>query len=187
MAQLTSSRPPVLCRTRSSAHRGSASHRPSDGVTVTRLRCLAKTAQRGTLTQDIAKFGHRRLGWRRMGKPAAAGMNHRQLLVLLLTLYRCSRRCRRCPHICCRRRHRPPCPLLACPCFCNPGRQCKMATPPQQLCNLQSHSLLRQRRRRHRETPRPSAPAWKALRALHHLKLVSHPWIHLHPMGVRSH
>ena len=67
--------PPVLCRTRSPANRGSASHRPSDGVTVTRLRCLAKTAQRGTLTQDIAKFGHRRLGWRRMGKPAAAGMN----------------------------------------------------------------------------------------------------------------
>ena len=156
--------PPVLCRTRSPAHRGSASHRPSDGDEV------AMPRQDGTAR-------HTDTGHCKVRTPAPGLEEDGQ-----------TSSSRHEPHICCRRRHRPPCLLLACPCFCNPGRQCKMATPPQQLCNLQSsHSLLRQRRRRHRETPRPSAPAWKALRALHHLKLVSHPWIHLHPMGVRSH
>lgn len=148
-------------------------------------------------TQDVAKLRHRRLGTRqmrafapgrRMAKPAA--VNRRQLLFLPLSFYRCSRRCRRCPHICCRRRRRPRCPWLACPCFCSRGRQRKMATPPPpQWCHLlASHSLLRQRRR-HTKTPRPSAPAWKskALRPLCYLKLVSlsHAWIH--PMGARRH
>ncbi|CAD6241824.1 unnamed protein product [Miscanthus lutarioriparius] len=163
--------PPVLCRTRSPAHRGSASHRPSDGDEVAMPRqdgtarhtghCKVRTPAPG-LEEDGQTSSSRH-------EPPSTPSPTVDPLPLQSTLSSVS------PHLL---SAPPPSPmpvvdLLACPCFCNPGRQCKMATPPQQLCSLQSsHSLLRQRRRRHRETPRPSAPAWKALRALHHLKLM---------------
>jgi len=183
MAQLTSSRPPVLCRTRSPAHRGSASHRPSDGDEVAMPRqdgtarhtghCKVRTPAPG-LEEDGQTSSSRH-------EPPSTPSPTVDSLPLQSTPSSVS------PHL-----SAPPpspMPVVGLPMLLQyPGRQCKMATPPQQFGNLQSsHSLLRQRRRRHRETPRPSAPAWKALRALHHLKLVSHPWIHLHPMGVRSH